>query len=94
MWHTLCGSVRKVPRELSTSRGYVVFSGKKRLQWLKRNCDQTAHWESRRGSHLQAKEYCSKEESRVDGPWEAGEEGDHLGGQGKRNDMLALKRKR
>ena len=73
-------------------QGYVIFSGKKRMQWLKRHCNQAAHWEPRRGSHLQAKEYCSKEQSRVDGPWEAGEE-PAPSEQGKRNDMLALKRK-
>ena len=33
-----------------------------------------AHWEKRKGTHVQAKAYCSKEETRVEGPWERGEE--------------------
>lgn len=73
-------------------QGYVVFTGKKRRQWVNNNCIK-AHWEARKGNHSQAKEYCTKADTRVDGPWECGQEGDHLGGQGKRNDMLALKRK-
>lgn len=32
--------------------------------------DATAHVEPRRGTREDAREYCRKEESRVDGPWE------------------------
>lgn len=53
-------------------QGYVEFRNKCRLsavrQWLPR-----AHWEVRRGSREQAKDYASKEESRVSGPWTRGE---------------------
>lgn len=48
-----------------------------------------AHWEPRRGTHAQAKAYSRKEETRIDGPWEFGNE-PHIG-QGKRNDLMALK---
>jgi len=46
------------------------------------------HVEGRRGTRDQAREYCRKEESRVDGggPWEYGNFG--LGGQGKRSDLV------
>jgi len=72
-------------------QGYVVFTHKKRLQWLKSHTAREAHWEARQGSHAQAKAYCSKEDTRVDGPWELGEEPE-FAGQGKRNDLLSLKR--
>ena len=52
-------------------QGYVVLEKKKRLGGMKK-LDKTAHWEVRKGTHEQAKAYCSKEETRVDGPWEFG----------------------
>lgn len=45
------------------------------------------HVERRRGTREEAREYCRKEESRVDGPWEKGDFG--LGGQGKRSDLVS-----
>lgn len=74
-------------------QGYVVFTGNKRMTWLKNHCDKTAHWETRKGNHQQAKAYCTKEDSRVDGPWECGQEDESWGSAGKRNDLLELKRK-
>jgi len=48
---------------------------------------ETAHFEPRRGTAKQAKEYCRKENTRIDGPWEWGEESQ----QGARTDLIALK---
>lgn len=44
-----------------------------------------AHLEARRGTRDQARDYCMKADSRVDGPWEWGDWG--AGGQGKRNEL-------
>lgn len=73
-------------------QGYAIFANKKRLAWLKAHCNAEAHWELRRGSHEQAKAYSTKESTRKSGPYEVGVEPEGMGGQGKRNDLLALKR--
>lgn len=70
-------------------QGYCVFSGPKSLSALK-TIFPTAHWEIRRGTHDQARDYCSKEASRISGPWVVGEEPKEK--QGQRNDLLTLKR--
>ena len=53
-------------------QGYVEFSKALTLgqmkAWLPR-----AHFEPRRGSREQARDYAMKEDTRVDGPWERGE---------------------
>jgi len=74
-------------------QGYCVFMQKKRLSWLKKNATPGAHWEGRLGTHEQAKEYSRKQDTRIAGPWETGQEDPKLGSQGKRNDLMALKRK-
>lgn len=45
-------------------QGYVVMQKKVRLSHMKKVCG-TAHWEVRRGTHAQALEYATKEESRA-----------------------------
>jgi len=88
IWQYECGASNTLHIQ-----GYAVFSNKKRLAWLKANCSVTAHWEARKGTHQQAKAYCSKPETRLSGPWTFGEDDEAMGGQGKRNDLLLLKRK-
>lgn len=41
-------------------QGYIYFNTRKALSTLKNNYDETIHWEPRKGSHSQAKHYCSK----------------------------------
>lgn len=54
-------------------QGYFVFNKRKRIDTIKKLLgDNTIHLEKRRGSHLDAKKYCSKDESRIDGPFEYG----------------------
>lgn len=53
-------------------QGYVEFTTRQRLEALKKWLP-TAHFESRRGTAEQARDYTRKEESRKEGPWERGE---------------------
>lgn len=53
-------------------QGYVEFANRKKGTTVK-NIAPRAHLQSRRGTAKQASDYCKKEESRVDGPWEHGE---------------------
>lgn len=47
-------------------QGYVMFTKRVSLSACKK-LDQTAHWEPRRGSHDQAVDYCTKEDTRRSG---------------------------
>lgn len=67
-------------------QGYVMWKSPKRLSALKK-LSKEAHWEPRRGSHTQARDYCSKEDTRVEGPWTFGVEPE----QGKRTDLDDVK---
>lgn len=68
-------------------QGYAEFERSIRLAALKRVLP-AAHWEVARGSREQCVAYCEKEETRHEGPWRAGDWGQH---QGERNDLLAVK---
>jgi len=73
-------------------QGYVEFSKPKRLTALKKLLPR-AHWEPRKGTRLQAREYCMKEDTRKEGT-EPVEYGDfEAGGSGARNDLMDVKRK-
>lgn len=64
-------------------QGYAEFKQTLRFAAVKKLLP-TAHWEHRRGTQAQAIAYCKKEESHLEGPWEAGTPG---GRQGKRSDI-------
>ena len=64
-------------------QGYVEFIKRKELSALKR-LDPCIHWEPRRGTPEECKAYCSKPETRLEGPWEKGTISE---GQGKRKDL-------
>lgn len=68
-------------------QGYLELTSVHRLAGMKKIL-ATAHFEIRRGTRDQARAYCQKEESRVDGPWEFGDW--PAGGQGQRTDLEAL----
>lgn len=63
---------------------YSRTSRRKLLNFL----PQGTHLEPRRGTHQQAKEYCTKTESRVSGPWEYGIETTK---RGQRTDLEQIK---
>lgn len=83
-------------------QGHCVLASRVRLGGV-RNLNSRAHWEIRRGSFQQADDYASKNETREHGPFLEGQDmkvvggphsfGDAPGeGQGRRNDLLSLKR--
>lgn len=62
---------------------YIQLTKRETLNWLKRHVCPGTHWEPARGSPKQNHEYCTKEETRVRGPWEVGQSMT----QGKRTDL-------
>lgn len=69
-------------------QGYLEFTRSVRLKWMKKHVHPTAHFEKRRGTREQARDYCKKEEGRLVDPVEYGT---WIGGQGSRTDVTALK---
>lgn len=59
-------------------QGYAEFSKVHRLSALKK-IHNSIHWEPRRGTRDEARNYTRKEETRIDGPWEFGEWGQQRG---------------
>ena len=53
-------------------QGYLEFADLKRLRQVVGVIGGGAHVESRRGTQLEAVAYCTKEETRCDGPWTCG----------------------
>lgn len=65
-------------------QGYMQLKKKARMQSAKKTLgDEKAHMELAKGTPSQNKDYCTKEESRIGGPWEFGE----MKGQGARTDL-------
>lgn len=65
-------------------QGYVELSKKGRISALKK-LNPRAHWDRRNGTQAQAIAYCTKDDTRVEGPWEQGSQTN----QGKRTDLEA-----
>lgn len=67
-------------------QGYVEFNNTVRWSTLKNTThEQGLHLERRRGTRQQAIDYASKEDTRVDGPWERGTR--ERAGRGHRSDL-------
>lgn len=68
-------------------QGFILFTKHKRLGAVKQLLPR-AHWEVARGTDDDNERYCSKEESRVEGPWRLGENNKQ---ERKRTDWTRLK---
>jgi len=72
-------------------QGFVTFNSAKRLSGLKK-LNKTVHWkpcDNKRGGAAGAIKYCTKEETRLEGPFEFGTR--PTARQGKRNDILGFR---
>lgn len=68
-------------------QGYLELKKQTRFNAVKRLLGPFAHIEPRRGTREQAKQYASKDDTRVEGPWECGEW--RQAAQGQRVDLQA-----
>lgn len=74
-------------------QGYAEFKKPHRITSIQRfHKTLRPHWEKRKGTRDQARDYAMKEATRVDGPWESGERAwsQKPGKRGQRSDLLAL----
>lgn len=77
-------------------QGYVRFTQKKRLSTVRNTWKATpmefCHWEPAKAPEHANRKYCSKEEGRIDGPWEYNSDNfkKNAGVQGNRSDLEAV----
>lgn len=71
-------------------QGYLELHKPQRIGWVQEHILglETAHLERRMGTPEEAIRYCSKEDSRIEGPWEYGK---RPRGQGSRSDLMQVK---
>lgn len=67
-------------------QGYIQFSSPQRMARVKRIVSKSTHIERSKGSSQQNVEYCSKEQTRLEGPWQWGQ----VTSQGMRRDLKTL----
>ncbi len=72
-------------------QGYCILKEHRNLNWIKRLISNRVHAEISRGSAEDNQTYCTKEKTRVDGPWTMGAIPENV--QGKRNDLLEVQKK-
>lgn len=74
-------------------QGYAEFTKAKRLSAIQKlTTPHRPHWEKRKGTRDQARDYAMKKDTRVDGPWEAGQKpwSAKSGKRGERTDLEAV----
>lgn len=78
-------------------QGYICFSTNMRFSTLKKLFEEYGghqpHLEIRRGKHSEAKGYCSKKDTRQDGPYESGDDSEIAEGKGSRSDLIEIRNK-
>lgn len=62
-----CPSTEKVHYQ-----GFFILKRSQRLTWLKKNVSVKWHMEPAKGNNEQNRSYCSKDDSRIAGPWSYG----------------------
>lgn len=73
-------------------QGYVILQRHRPVAWLHKHLIQPASWMIANGSAGKNIAYCSKADTRTDGPWEFGDKPTNLErGQGKRTDLEEVK---
>lgn len=72
-------------------QGYVCFKNRTKLSSIKKIMP-TAHLEMRGGTHEKAKGYCMKEDTRIMGPYEFGDDSKIPKGRGERSDLWEVKK--
>lgn len=83
VWQLECGTegTRHV-------QGYLELSSPQRFSIFRTTALGGGHFETRKGTREQARDYCRKEDTRVEGPWEIGTFSS--GGRGSRNDLQGV----
>ncbi len=67
---------------------YIECSRSRYLSWIKKHVSDRGHWEARRGTPVEASLYCTKDDTRVRGPWIIGKISK---GSGSRTDLIDFK---
>lgn len=71
-------------------QGYLELDTPRRLVWC-RGIIPRAHWEPARGDQADCIRYCSKDDTRIEGPWEHGDR--NWRKPGKRNDLEGMRKR-
>lgn len=74
-------------------QGYVEYHRERAFSAVKKDFGVAVHLEAAHGSRGDNYKYCTKTETRVDGPWEFGDWSDKEAGQGRRSDLHDAKTK-
>ncbi len=69
-------------------QGYVEMSTPHTMVWMHKHINKRLSFQKRRGTRVQARDYCMKSDTRIEGPWEYGDW--KAGGSGSRTDISEL----
>lgn len=72
-------------------QGYVEYHRERAFTAVKKDLGEAVHLEPAKGSRDDNHRYCTKEETRVDGPWRFGDTSSETSTQGRRSDILDAK---
>ncbi len=84
----ICGQLERATTGQIHFQGYCQLKRTQRLSWMQNNVNLGAHYEPQRGTNIQARDYCHKEETQHDNFKEFGT---FCEGQGKRTDLVSFR---